>query len=85
MRDGVAHRRQANYLDPEKIKVFIREHHEGYISWQTYEENRAMLKQNSGNFNPDSDGSISAAREGQALLTGLLRCARCGRKLQVRY
>jgi hypothetical protein len=44
-----------------------------------------MLKQNSGNFNQDSDGSVSAAREGQAMLSGLLRCARCGRKLQVRY
>jgi DNA invertase Pin-like site-specific DNA recombinase len=85
MRDGMPHRRQANYLDPDKIKVFIRDHHEEYISWQTYEENRAMMKQNSGNFNPNHDGSVSAAREGQALLTGLLRCARCGRKLQVRY
>jgi DNA invertase Pin-like site-specific DNA recombinase len=85
MRDGMPHRRQANYLDPDKIKVFIHEHHEGYISWETYEENRAMMKENSGNFNPDGDASVSAAREGQALLTGLLRCARCGRKLQVRY
>ena len=85
MRNGIPHRRQANYLDPDKIKVFIHDHHEGYISWQTYEENRAMLKENSGNFNPDADGSIAMAREGQALLTGLLRCARCGRKLHVRY
>ncbi|MCU7937641.1 MAG: recombinase family protein [Candidatus Thiodiazotropha sp. (ex Dulcina madagascariensis)] len=42
MRDGMPHRRQANYLDPDKIKVFIRDHHAGYISWQTYEAQRAF-------------------------------------------
>ena len=32
-----------------------------------------------------SEPTVSAVRAGQGLLTGLLRCGRCGRKLHVRY
>lgn len=83
IRDGQPHKQQHGYIPPEEVKVFIKDHHEGYISWQTYEQNRAMLKQNSGNFSADE--RVHAAREGQGLLAGLLRCGRCGRKLHVRY
>ena len=37
------------------------------------------------NFRGESDDTAGAARAGKGLLTGLLRCGRCGRKLQVRY
>lgn len=83
VRDGKAHKKQRSYIPPEQVSVFIKDHHEGYISWETYEHNRAMLKENSGNFGGDE--RVATARDGQGLLVGLLRCGRCGRKLHVRY
>ena len=68
---------------PEECKVFIPEHHEGYIDWPTYEENRRRMRGNS--LKLGADGSTAAVRSGQGLLARLLRCGRCGRKLHVRY
>jgi DNA invertase Pin-like site-specific DNA recombinase len=62
--------------------VCIREHHPGYISWAEYERNQAALARNS--FCKPSERSKSG-RGGHALLIGLLRCRRCGRRLRVHY
>jgi hypothetical protein len=67
----------------EECRVFIRDHHVGYIEWATYEENRRMVRRNS--VNREGDESMAAIRAGQGLLVGLLRCGHCGRKLHVRY
>jgi hypothetical protein len=67
----------------EECRVFIRDHHVGYIDWATYEENRRMMRRNSVNW--EGDESMAAIRAGQGLLVGLLRCGHCGRKLHVRY
>jgi len=83
IRDGKPRKRQSRVRPPEQARVFIRDHHEGYISWSTYERIQTMIKNNGGNFNHDSDAQ--AVREGNGLLTGLLRCGRCGRKLNIRY
>jgi DNA invertase Pin-like site-specific DNA recombinase len=70
------------YRKPQsKWKVLIVDHHPGYISWEEYVENRRRLE---ANVVADSEGS-GAAKLGSALLSGLLRCGRCGRKLQVLY
>jgi DNA invertase Pin-like site-specific DNA recombinase len=82
-REGVLSKRQAAALPPEKARVFIRDHHEGYIDWATFEENQRMISRN--NFRGESDQTAGAARSGKGLLAGLLRCGRCGRKLYVRY
>ena len=37
------------------------------------------------NLKIDPDASVAAVRSGHGLLTRLLRCGRCGRKLHVRY
>ena len=42
-----------------------------------------MIQRN--NFRGASDDTAGVARAGKGLLTGLLRCGRCGRKLHVRY
>jgi DNA invertase Pin-like site-specific DNA recombinase len=63
--------------------VLIQEHHPGYISWDDYLENQQMLEQNQTN-GPDQCSS-GAAREGRALLQGLLLCGHCGRRLSPRY
>ena len=62
--------------------VLIHDHHPGYISWEQYERHHAMI---TANTNMKSRMEPKAGRGGQALLTGLLRCRRCGRMLHVCY
>jgi DNA invertase Pin-like site-specific DNA recombinase len=63
-------------------KVLLVGHHPGYISWEEYLENQKRLEANVASYEGESSG---AAKLGAALLSGLLRCGRCGRKLQVVY
>jgi hypothetical protein len=58
------------------------DHHPGYISWEEYLENQRRLEANVAWGDGESSG---AAKSGTAMLSGLLRCGRCGRKLQVVY
>jgi hypothetical protein len=81
--DGRLEKRQSAMRPAEECRVFIRDHHVGYIDWATYEENRRMMRRNS--VNSEGDESMAAIRAGQGLLVGLLRCGHCGRKLHVRY
>ncbi|MGD8848031.1 MAG: recombinase family protein [Desulfobacteraceae bacterium] len=83
MVDGRIVSRMGRNLPPEECRVFIRDHHEEYIDWATFEENQRMISNNALKTEPDE--SISAVRSGQGLLGGLIRCGRCGRKLYVRY
>jgi DNA invertase Pin-like site-specific DNA recombinase len=76
-------RHQSRYRKPQKEwKVLLVDHHPGYISWEEYLENQRRLEANVAWS--DGEGS-GAAKVGSALLSGLLRCGRCGRKLQVVY
>ena len=64
-------------------KVKILEHHEGYITWKEYLTNRKKLEENRTN---GVDTLLSGpAREGHALLQGLLVCSSCSHRLSVRY
>ena len=60
--------------------ALIPDAHEGYISWEQHEQTQQMMSDNSY-----GGEQVGAAKEGSALLTGILRCRRCGRKLMVRY
>jgi DNA invertase Pin-like site-specific DNA recombinase len=63
--------------------VLIKDHHEAYISWDEFERN---LKTIAGNATGMSSAlARGAAREGELLLSGLLRCGHCGRKLHTHY
>jgi len=66
----------------ENWQVLLKDHHPGYISWEQYLENQRILK---SNRTKSHDVSSGAAKKGSALLSGLLRCARCGHKLHVAY
>jgi DNA invertase Pin-like site-specific DNA recombinase len=83
LEQGQLRKRQSAVRAADQAKVFIKDHHEQYISWQTYLRIQRMIDQNGTNFQPNE--AILAVREGCGLLTGLLRCARCGHKLHVRY
>jgi hypothetical protein len=72
---------KAQHLVPmSEWKVLLRDRLPAYISWECYLANQERLRQN--RFLPDSRG---AARQGGALLAGLIMCGNCGRRLQVRY
>jgi DNA invertase Pin-like site-specific DNA recombinase len=81
--EGRLEKRQGATRRAEECRVFIRDHHVGYIDWATFEENQRMIRRNSVNW--PGDESMAAIRAGQGLLAGLLRCGHCGRKLHVRY
>lgn len=83
----------ASYARDKAIKRHLRrprdrwlallpEHHDGYVTWQEFERIREMLRSNAQGFLAAKPG---AAKRGPALLTGVLRCRRCGRKLLVGY
>jgi len=65
----------------EQWGVIIKDHHPGYIEWSEYERNQKLLAAN--NFG--KAGGVKSARGGQALLTSILACGHCGRRLSVAY
>ncbi len=54
--------------------------HEGYVDWERAEAIRRMVSDNT-----PTSRHHGAPKHGHALLAGLVRCARCGRKLTARY
>ena len=63
--------------DPGDWTVLLRDRHEGYITWDEYERNQELIAANNIKVR-------GAARQGLALLAGLLKCGRCQRRMQVR-
>jgi hypothetical protein len=73
-------RRRSRRKPMQQWYALIRDTHEGYISWKQFEEIQHIMTDNA--HLGDRSG---AAKRGSALLAGLLRCGRCGRKLLVAY
>ena len=69
-------------LPQEAWHALIKDAHEGYISWEEYEENQKRLTANNISR---SGAKRSVPREGQALLQGLVVCGICGKRMTVRY
>ena len=69
-------------LPQSQWAVLIKDHHEGYIDWATYEANQVRL---GGNIKPTPHQAGGAVREGTALLQGLAICGHCGRRLRTHY
>jgi hypothetical protein len=63
-------------------EILIKGHHEGYISWNDFERNQHLIADTVNRRSNMGRGSI---RHGEALLAGLFRCARCGKKLKAVY
>ena len=66
--DGHLKKRQTALRPAENCRVFIRDHHEGYIDWAIYEENQRILRRNSVNW--QGDESMAAIRAGQGCWLG---------------
>jgi hypothetical protein len=67
----------------QEWKVFLPNSFPGYISWEQYEANQETLRANARGYGYDR--RRSPAREGTALLQGLVLCGKCGDRMTVRY
>jgi DNA invertase Pin-like site-specific DNA recombinase len=63
--------------------VLIKDHHPGYLTWDQYQDNLAVLTANAAARGDDR--AAGPPREGTALLQGLVVCGRCGRRMTIRY
>jgi DNA invertase Pin-like site-specific DNA recombinase len=70
-------------LPREEWLAFIPDAHEGYISWDDFEENVRRLRENAQALGLERPKGVP--REGPALLQGLGICAVCGERMTVRY
>jgi len=61
----------------------FRDTHAGYISWEEYEANLHQLQHNRPAYGEER--RHGPAREGPALLQGLVICGRCGNRMTLRY
>jgi DNA invertase Pin-like site-specific DNA recombinase len=76
-------RRRVRELPIESWRVKIRDAHPAYISWEEFLANQKRMAENGARRR---DNMIKgAAREGHALLQGMLLCGRCGGRIKVRY
>ena len=62
--------------------VLLHDNHEGYITWEGFEQNQKMILENA---HMKKRASRKSARGGRALLSGISRCGRCGRMMRVFY
>ena len=83
--DGRARRTQGHVVPRDQWEVVIHDHHTAYISWEIYVQNQDQIEANSNKYHLASGAGAGAVKSGPALLAGLLRCGRCGRKLHVGY
>ena len=62
----------------EEAEVFLPDRLPAYIGWEQYQRNQAQLRSNTAAI-------TGPARAGQALLSGLLVCGRCGLRMTAQY
>lgn len=70
-------------LPREQWTALIPDAHPGYISFAEFERNQRLLAGNAHAHG--AERAAGPAREGPALLQGLVVCGRCGRRMTVRY
>jgi DNA invertase Pin-like site-specific DNA recombinase len=82
-------RRQAGHphsgivrLAVDRWDVLLHNVYPAYITWEEFLANQAQLAANHYHSQKERRG---APREGQALLQGIVKCGRCGRRMHVRY
>jgi DNA invertase Pin-like site-specific DNA recombinase len=63
--------------------VLLNDQHEGYITWEEFERNQRVIADNA--TGKGSAIARGAARRGELILAGLVRCGHCGRKMYVGY
>jgi len=67
----------------EEWKVRVPDRYPAYLSWETFLQIQALLKDNYAEY--DRNQTRGIPRPGKALLHGLVYCGACGHKLVVQY
>lgn len=80
--DGSALMTRVEQVKRAEWPIVLQEAHPGYISWDHFLRNQERLD---SNRTCRFDEQPGAAREGAALLQGIVICGRCGRRMQVHY
>ena len=70
-------------LPVEQWRIRVNDKYPAYITWDTYEQIQAMLKDNYAEY--DRNKTRGIPRPGAALLHGLVYCGECGHKMVVQY
>ena len=70
-------------LPREQWIALIPDSHPGYITFEQFETNQLTLAHNAHAHG--TDRAAGPAREGPALLQGMVICGRCGKRMTVRY
>jgi DNA invertase Pin-like site-specific DNA recombinase len=65
---------------PANCAVLLRDRLPAYITWERFEANQQRLADNRARHD-----ALGAPRQGAALLSGLLHCGHCGRRMRVCY
>jgi DNA invertase Pin-like site-specific DNA recombinase len=78
--DGIVGRRKTSVRARNEWLALHPGAHEGYVDWERAEAIRRMVSDNI-----PTSRHHGAAKRGDALLAGLVRCRQCGRKLTLRY
>ena len=78
--DGRARQSHRRKKPGAQGRILLRDNHAGDIGWEDFLHTQQLW---AANGHRPQDGAGGAAKRGPALLRGLLRCGRCGRKLTV--
>jgi hypothetical protein len=70
-------------LSMEHWRMRVPDKYPAYISWATFEQIQAMLRDNHAEY--DRNKTRGMPRPGKALLHGLVYCGACGHKMVVQY
>src|SRR2546425_6049547 len=82
-REATQARPSITRLPQEQWRICIPDVYPSYISWDTYLQIQAMLKDNHAEY--DRNKTRGLPRPGKALLHGLVYCGECGHKMVVQY
>ena len=78
---GEQHKVITHSLAQGEWPVLIQNAHPAYISWEQFQRNQQRLSENA----QGKQWKRGAARQGAALLAGMVICGRCGRSMHVHY
>lgn len=76
--------RKSRPMKREDWHVFLKDHHDGYISYEDFEWNERLLESNRQAWGV-TDGKKTPPREGAALIQGIVLCGKCGSRMTIRY
>jgi DNA invertase Pin-like site-specific DNA recombinase len=81
--DSDGHKQTKRHRVPRDAwDVFLENHHEAYITPEAWKHNVKKIDANANVRGPLAKGAVG---RGCSLMAGLLRCRRCGHRLQARY